>query len=336
MNAVLALPRIAPAVPTAVVPSRRRCANAGLARFLIEAGAVSAADVPARWTDALDVCERALDAWIRRRIGPLRCLSPLFVLTVGDDARYGEPERDPEQGYGAARLVWQEANLRPWAVGAGLEALEREQPGLGGAVLDLLTAQQAAYPLFTPEIACEQVCYLHWSGEDNEEDALDAQCGPDPQERAEMREAMITRASLDAAFPAWAQRRRALMARERRPGLKRLARGVRDPSLRGIVDDALALSRLRVGQAFWPEEEGQFMGWGAVLTWAEDDLAIRIYDDLCQYAYQSEYCEEMGAVDLPLDQPAVFSHWRKAMASRCRAIGLIDRLIHALSAGDWS
>lgn len=65
-------------------------------------------------------------------------------------------------------------------------------------------------------------------------------------------------------------------------------------------------------------------------------MTVRIYDDLINLAQQGEYCDHMGEIELPLDQPALFADWRKAMRTRFRAIGLIDRLIHALSAGDWN
>ncbi|MNN95472.1 hypothetical protein D3C81_2142840 [compost metagenome] len=63
---------------------------------------------------------------------------------------------------------------------------------------------------------------------------------------------------------------------------------------------------------------------------------MRIYDDLINMAHQGEFCDRIGEVELPLDQPALLADWRKAMHSRFKAIGLIDRLIHALSAGDWT
>lgn len=232
MSAVLALPRIDPRIPQSVLPLGRHRANAGLARFMVDAGVLSAADVPDVWNDALDVCERAMEAWLRRHIGPLRCLSPLFVLTMDEK---GASTCCVHEAYASAELVWLEGNQQQWAVGAGLEALERAQPGLGGAILDLLNAQQTTYPLFTPAIACDVVSYLHWSGEDNEEAALDVQCGDDEQERAERREQMITQAMLNEAFPAWAQRGLPRPRHALRPGLELLASGIHDPCLRGNV-----------------------------------------------------------------------------------------------------
>lgn len=330
MNAVLALPRILPTVPRRVLPLDRRRANAGLARFLVDAGVLSAADVPEAWSDALEVCQRALDAWIKRLIGPLHCLSPLFVLSAEDDPVQASRRRAAVR-YAAAGLCWVEANVQQWTVGAGLEALERTQAGLGEAVLDVLQRQHRVYPLFTPEIAGQIVSYLHWWGEADEEAALDAQC-VDEEDRADMREQMITRKMLDEAFPAWAQQWR---GHAPRPGLQRLARHVADPRQQAIVADALALSRLRIKDDLRPEADGEFVGWGAVLSWREDDLSVRVFDDLLNMAHESEYFEEIGVIGLPLDAPQVMADWRKAMGARCRAIGLIDRLIHALSAGDW-
>ncbi|MCE4369730.1 PRTRC system protein F [Xanthomonas hortorum] len=333
MNAVLALPRLSPGIPSSVQRLGRRRANAALARFLVEAGVLRAVDVPATWSDALEVCQRALDGWVKRQIGPLHCLSPLFVLCA-EDGETHTSRRYEHETYASARLAWLEANEQQWVVGPGLEALERAQPGLGGAVLGALASQHVVYPLFTPETACDIVSYLHWCGEDDEEAALDVQCGDDPQERAEMREQMITRAMLNEAYPPWAQRWVPLRARQL--GLKTLAPGVCEPHLRAIVDDAIALTRLRLDSRFRPDIEGEFIGWGAVLSWAEDDLTVRVYDDLVNHAHQSEYCDVMGEVELPLDQPAIMADWRRHMRARFRAIVLIDRLIHALSAGDWS
>lgn len=333
MSAVLALPRLPGYVPRAILPLGHRRANAGLARFLVEAGVLSAADVPEAWSDALEVCQRALDAWIKRRIGPLHCLSPLFVLDA-DEGRTFTRATAPPAAYASARLFWLEANERPWVVGPGLEALERAHAGLGGAVIEVLGAQYLAYPVFTPETACDIVSYLHWSGEEDEEAALDMQCGDDPQERAEAREQMVTRATLDEAFPRWAQRPNPAPVRRRT--LRRFAAGTGDLRVDGIVADALALSRLRFGGRYAPEIEGEFIGWGAVLCWAEDDLTVRVYDDLLNLAHQSQYCDVMGEVELALDAPAVMAQWQKEMSARFRAIRLIDGLIHALAEGDWS
>lgn len=87
---------------------------------------------------------------------------------------------------------------------------------------------------------------------------------------------------------------------------------------------------------FDPDADGEFVGFGAVLSWREGDVTTRIYDDLLNLAHQGEYCESMGEVRVPLDDPCAFAAWQLAMADRFEAIRRIDTLIHRLSAGDWS
>jgi PRTRC genetic system protein F len=218
-----------------------------------------------------------------------------------------------------------------WIVGDALEALERQQPGFGATVLDVLHSQSRfVYPLFTPDLACDAASYVYWCGEENEEVALDMECGDNEEERATMREEMVTRQKLDAAFPAWA------VTFPRKPRLSRaaftrLAQDLPDPVARDIAADALALARLRIEDAFRPDVDGEYIGFGAVLSWREDDLTVRIYDDLLQLAHQSEFCDRMGELEIDLDAPQAMRAWQRDMRVRFKAIRLIDRLIDRLS-----
>ena len=74
------LPRLDAGVPLELTPRRLASANATVARFLLAAKAVRERDIPATWNDELLVCQAALDAWVKREIGPLHCLAPQFVL----------------------------------------------------------------------------------------------------------------------------------------------------------------------------------------------------------------------------------------------------------------
>lgn len=331
MNTAYRLPRIPAQVPRVVVPTDRTRANAGLARFLVEAGALAEADIPTAWSDVLEVCARALDAWVKRQIGPLHCLSPVFLLLANEERNF-PPRQCRPTTYASASLCWAEREERQWVVGPGLDALERACAGLGAAVLDVLERAHLAYPLFTPDMARSVASYLYWYGEEDEEMALDEECGDNLAEREELRQQMVTRQMLECSFPAWACN---FMPRRAWPKLRKRACGVGDARLRTIVEDAVALSRLRFKHEFRPDIDGEFIAWGGVLSWCEDDVTVRIYDDLINMAHQGEYCDRMGEIELPLDQPALFAGWRAAMRARFRAIGLIDRLIHALSAGDW-
>ena len=101
-----------------------------------------------------------------------------------------------------------------------------------------------------------------------------------------------------------------------------------------MAEDALALAGLDIDDSFRPDIDGEFFGFGAVLSWRDGDVTTRIYDDLLELAHQGEYCEHMGEVRVPLDDPAAFGAWQRAMASRFAAIRRIDALIHRLSAGN--
>jgi PRTRC genetic system protein F len=335
MMAALTLPRLAPAVPKRLVPAPLAQANAAVSRFLIEAGAIREGDLPAAWDDSLRACEQALDTWIKRQIGPLHCLSPAFAMgTLGAGGAYAMPRGDKPPSYSAVDLCWYETREQEWPVGEGLEALERSCPGLGAAVLRVMTDQSRfVYPLFTPDLACDVATYVYWCGEENEEVALDMQCGEDETSRAAMREEMVTRESLMQAYPEWARRWPARNTPPARlPSLSSLVPRLKDRRAQQIAADALALSRLRIADEFRPEVDGEYVGFGAVLSWAEDDVTVRIYDDLLNLAHQAEFCDRIGELQIALDEPQRMGQWQAAMRTRFKAIALIDRLIHELSA----
>jgi PRTRC genetic system protein F len=190
-----------------------------------------------------------------------------------------------------------------------------------------------AYPLFTPAVAHEMASMLYWCGEDDEEAALDMSCEEgDEAAREEMRAEMVTAALVKSASPAWGHDwPRGLTlptcARHLRRALKTLA----DPAARRIAETALALSQLHLVHDFQPECESDSIAFGAVLSWREDDVTVRVYDDMLEMAYQGEFCEIMGTARFGIDDPESFRQWQHDMKTRFQAIGLIDRLIHDLS-----
>jgi len=332
----LSLPRLADGIPSTVVPHRLAAADAGIARFLMLAGAIRERDVPESWEDAMEVCQGALDGWVKRELGPLHCLAPVFTLRASDvDGDCNPPPATTASAAACHRsveLCWYESDLRQWIVGPGLEALERVREGMGKAVLDILLHQSSfVYPIFSPDLACDVASYVYWCGEDDEEVALDMDCGDDLEARAAMRADMVTRQKMDEAFPAWAT------AVTRKPppfaAIERMADFARSGKTRDIMADALALARLRIKEAFSPEVDGEYLGWGAVLSWREDDLTVRVYDDLTQMAYQGEYCDRIGELEISLDAPQAMRAWQRAMRPRFKAMRLIDSLIHRLSEG---
>ena len=332
----LALPKLSAAVPLAVTPHRLAVANASIAHFLIQAGAIREGDVPPVWDDAMEVCQGALDGWVKRELGPLHCLSPLFGLGALDDtdpyttlrsSRATEPIP-----YRRVDISWYESGEQQWIVGPRLEAMEQACPGLGQMVLDILQRQSSkVYPVFTPDLAFNVASFLYWCGEDNEESVLDMDCGDDAKAREEMQNQMVTRQKLEEAFPQWATSFSLPRKKQPRAAVKRLVNSLQELALRDIAADTLALAGLHFEDNYQPDVEGEYLGWGAVLSWREDDLTVRIYDDLVHTAHQGEYCDRIGELEINLDAPEAMRSWQKAMRSRFKAIRLIDRLIHRLS-----
>lgn len=339
---MLALPRLGASVPRKIVPGRLGVANAAITRFLLDAKAFDEADVPASFDDSMRACEQALSRWIARQIGTLRCLRPSFHMQMLDshgsyiDLHRGGDRELPT--YGGVEISWCEACVQEWPVGQRLQELEDACPGLGATVLHVLRRQSLhAYPLFTPDVACDAASWVYWYGEEDEETALDMQCSEDEAERDAARAEMVTRDLLDDAFPEWARTWPGRRAREKgRAGWRavdprRALPGVADPRLRGIVADAIALARLRIQDAFRCDCDGEFVGFGAVLSWSEGDPTTRIFDDLMQQAHEGECYDRMGEVRMTLNTPSAMKKWQQAMRPRFKAIGLIDRLISGLS-----
>ena len=341
---VLTLPQLSTGVPLSVASRSQAAANAGLCRCLIAAGIVLEDALPENVADPLKVCQQAIDARIKRLIGQLHCLEPRVAINVLDEHHHQPSVRDGKQAaYAYLDLYWCEYHESEWPVGRQLEALNAALPGLGATVLQVLREQSRyVYPVFTPDIADDVSSYLYWQGESDEEAALDMMCEDDSEaDREAMRDEMVTRAMLDAAYPEWA--RRWLVRPEkgvrRRKGdvplrprdLRRAAKTLTDPAMRAIVADALALSKLPLDDSFRPDIDGEYIGFGAVLSWDEADITTRIYDDLLNLAHQSEFCDRMGEALIPLDDPGALAACFARLNLRFQAIALIDRLIHALS-----
>jgi PRTRC genetic system protein F len=343
----LALPRLAESVPRKIVPGRLGAANASISRFLLDARAFRDSDLPESFDDSMRACEQALAKWIAREIGPLRCLRPSFHMQVLNGlGNYVDPHhkvigREPS-GYGGVEISWCEASVQEWPVGRRLDELESALPGLGATVLHVLHRQSLrAYPIFTPEVACDVASWVYWYGEEDEETALDMHCGGDEAEREAARAEMVSRDLLDDAFPAWARTWPGRRSREREPAglktidLRKALPRLADPRQRGIVADAIALARLHIADEFRCDCDGEFVGFGAVLSWSESDLTIRVFDDLMQQAHEGDCYDRMGEVQIALNMPSALKKWQQAMRPRFKAIGLIDRLIGALSGRDW-
>lgn len=324
------MPRLDASVPAGVHSAHVIVTNARLARFLVEAGVVRERDVPRSWHDPLTVCEAALQGWLERHLGALRCLSPWFSLsqTCGGEASESGTERQPD----GVRIRWGESEVLRWDIGEGLERLERQEPGLGAAILSVIDASAGKlYPLFTPRTALDAASFLYWHGEDDEDLALEEMCDT-PEEREAMRAEMVTRAAIGEAFPIWALQPPRLSDAQALLNRMRWSRPLQDDALRA-VSLSTELARMPSRAEFAPDAEGLFIGYGAVLCWRPEDLAMRISDDLAHYAWQDDYVDHSGEVAFSLEDPASMRLWLRRMRPLLRGIAILDDLIWTLVEG---
>lgn len=310
--------------------ARAVTAAARLAQYLIDARAITTRNRGPTNGSFYDVCERTLAIWLAKHIGDVQCFAPLFELqpVTGEVRQHcasplnnEEPEA-PE----SLEMIWKETSVCHWGVGAGLDYLEQCVPTLGSTVLDIMERKGAhVYPLFTPSMALDEASYLYWRGEHDEALALDEDCGDDKEAREAMANDMITRATIEAAFPPWAldYNRPRLTHAE----LVRLTAEYPCPYVQRAGELAAALESTRTTAQYCPEEEGMFIGFGAVLCWLDGDLTVQISDDYANLAWQTEYCDEIGKVTFSLSEPDALRRWMRKVAPTLTAIRLLDGLL---------
>ncbi|MBB3121711.1 PRTRC system protein F [Pseudoduganella violacea] len=328
----LALPLLAATIPLQVAPAQGRARVAAIARFLLDAGAVTARTWPALCDDALTGCARALTAWLRQHTGALTCFSPCFVLEplvphTLPAAQAGSTCTDTGAIKGIA-IGWTTHDVCHWTVGPGLDYLEARVPLLGATVLDIMECKGGqVYPLFTPALALDEASYLYWLGEDDEATLLAEE--EDEAARAALRGEIPTRADIDAAFPPWAlcYRRQRLALRQ----LTHIARQHPCPYVRRAAMLARTLHATPTTTDYRAEADAPFTGYGAVLCWRDDDVTVRIANDHAQLAWQDTYCDQIGQVQFDLAAPEAMRAWLRRMRPQLRAIGLLDQLLWHLA-----
>jgi len=325
-----ALPRLAADIPGIIESTANRKATARLAQYLINARAITRRNFCPTNGCFYDVCERTLETWLAKHIGDVQCFAPLFDLQpvpAEVKQKYASPIHNEEPAAPESlEVIWKETSVCHWGVGAGLDYLEHSVPTLGSTVLDIMERKGAhAYPLFTPSMALDEASYLYWRGEDDETLVLDEDCGDDKEAREAMASDMITRATIEAAFPSWAldYNRPRLTHAE----LVRLTSQFPCPYVQRAGGLAAALDSTRTTAQYCPEEEGMFIGFGAVLCWHDGDLSVQISDDYANLAWQSEYCDEIGKAAFPLREPDALRRWMRKVAPNLTAIRLLDGLL---------
>jgi PRTRC genetic system protein F len=147
-----------------------------------------------------------------------------------------------------------------------------------------------------------------------------------------MYEDMVTKSDIDAAYPDWALSWNPSVLKKAE--LMQVTQHCEDRYVVEVASLILELSRMRINESFQPDIDGEYIGFGAVLSWREDDLTVRIYDDLLNSAHEGEFCDLIGQISFDLHDPQAMHKWQHTMHHRFKAMRLIDRLIWWLSKGN--
>jgi PRTRC genetic system protein F len=333
MNSMFRIPALCDAIPAELVPATGHEHAVSLARCLLDAGVIHGDVDPRRAKEPLATSQAFLQQWVRDRLQALECLVPSFRLALEGASDACTSMRTRQAG--EATIVWF-TECSAFAVGQALERLEDVHPLLGATVLSVIDkTNMNLIPIFTPWDTLGTAQEYYWYGEVDESVALDEQCGDDPGARAALRQEMVTREKIDAAFPAWATQCPGTRKRLTRRAMQRIATDARSARVRRVAEHALVLDRLDLEDAFRPNADGWFIGYGAVLTWRPGDIGVRVFDDFANDAVQGDYCDWMGEFSFDVGEPQALSGWLQAMEFRLAGMRRLDALIHELSTGDW-
>ena len=337
----MGLPQLTAGIPATLLPTSGQRQVARLARCLLDAGVIHGSVPACRAREPLATCQKFLEAWVRKQVAGLKCLSLDFRLLLGNDDMGGNqrPSGLPLLAEpGRVTILWF-TQCQQLSVGAALERLEEVRPALGATVLSVIDRiSLKLIPAFTPWDALSIAREHYWYGEEDESTALDENCADDPGERAAMQQQMVTRAKIDAAFPAWATTWAGKRKRIARRELRQIAVSARGVRVREVAYVTLALDRLDLDDSFLPDMDGAFLGYGPVLSWTPDDITVRVFDDYANDAAQGEFFDWIGEFSFDVNavrDSQALRHWMAAMTARLDGVRLLDTLIHELSTGDW-
>lgn len=286
----LELPRLE-GVPKRMTHAAGHALDARLLLALDDAGYLEDPDWQGRTAATTPYLLRAVFMrWWRRLTDDLVCLRMRLEIssTVGVD--YG-PHGEPRIAF----LVWP----GEWPVRymkRRCEALERAHRGLAETALcDLEAGLRATVDCLTPHYALNRCASMaHWSGEQNELEALN-----NIREAGEREEDvdLYRRGEFFRAVPQWVveAKRRVPQAR-----LERVARGAGIPAKVAAATLALRKAGRAADRAYRyhdfdhpVQDEMHAVGVAGALRWSEDDDCARLFDDFMDSMANSGDAEEV-------------------------------------------
>jgi PRTRC genetic system protein F len=327
------VPTLSPAIPARIVGGQGIKNSARVTLMLLDACAMLGIAVKHDETDALGAACAAINAWMAKQLGALEIFTPLFWLRPHHPQHYyyGSDVERIKAGVDAVDVIWQSRRIKPVTIGARLEYLEGVAHGLGVTVLHALAASRATFSIMTPDDVLDMASYLYWGGAEDETGYIE-EIAEDDEDREQMLKDMVTKATIVAAFPPWVTAKGGKTLRDR--ALRELEKQTCDPFVRDVVATVRRIAKLKV-ERFPLDIEGEFIDFSAVACWREDDIVLRVADDLINMAQQSEYCEISGELTFAIDAPETLAAWLESMKTFFASAAAVDHLLWLVSKADY-
>lgn len=299
---VLALPQFAADVPMSYTVPGVDAMTIPLTIALLEAGVISDAMLRAPRNALLtevfgetekQLCERALAHWWTRLIRANSCKFFRWTLQVMQLDTGGNYDRDTTAWFCFSRIG---DTIPRFALGRGIERLERVLEGFGQTVLAVLREALRLLPdSFTPWMAVGLAEWLHWDESENDDELIARYAHDNAMPVEEVGEGdVLTRAIFFADMPRWACEPKQVVSRD---AVGAAGTGKFEQSVIAACDELHALVT-RPEFVLRPDDKGAHrcgrdtVDAAVALLWKENGVVGQVIDDyLNDLGNSGEYCE---------------------------------------------
>ena len=324
--------RIAADVPVRLQPNPDQ-PIAALALLLLDAGVLRDRDLHRRRTWLTNTCQKSLDAWAAQHSAGLRIFKPTLSFRVGADHYDGRAPQATNTPL-ALRIEWYATDAPYLIVGPAIAHLEDRHRGLGGTVMRSIgQTSWRSLPVFAFDDQLRVASYTLWGGTENLDEYLESY-GLDAEEAAQMRENCIDRQTILDHTPPWVLSVRQADGLTDR-ALQRIAKRGADPFCQAVASALLDLRATPPCADYLHDlldNGGEFIGFGAVLRWSEDDHTLTVLDALWEQAHNSgDGLEICGYHTQAIDDVAALHAWLANLAAMLAIVRRLDALIALLA-----
>lgn len=306
---------------------------ASLALLLFDAGLLPDDALQRRRAQLPKTCQKALDVWLQQQCAGLRVFKPRVCLSVGgnhNDMGFAQDANQPL----TLRIEWYATDPQYLVVGPSVSRLEAMHRRLGSTVMWAISSHGwCSIPVFTFDDQIDVASFTLWGGADSIDDHV-KDYGLDAEEAELMRESCIDRSDILERTPPWVFLFRSDDALKDR-ALRHIAKHSADPLANAVANALLAMRAVPEPYPYLREareNEGEFVGFGAVLRWSEEDLTPTVLEALWEQAQNSgEGFESCGFHVQAIDDVDALRQWISNLTTMFRTLRLLDELIALLA-----